>query len=157
MYYDLIDIDVIWMRYALLISDFAIKSKDISIGAVLILNGELIGYGWNSSILLNDPSAHAEIIAMRMGGKMLGNYRLLNTTLYVTLEPCVMCIGAIIHARICRLVCGAKDNKVGVLNLWIKYILNHPMINHKVLIKTKVLEKICVNKLQFFFKSKRKC
>lgn len=152
---NIIDIDSIWMYYALILADFSKKSGDISIGSVLVLNGKLIGYGWNSSILYNDPSAHAEIIALRMGGKFLKNYRLLNVTLYVTLEPCIMCIGAIIHARIYRLVCGAKDNKIGWITLWFKYILNHPMINHKIFVKTSVLEKLCATKINNFFALKR--
>lgn len=152
---NLIDLDIIWMRYALIFANFANTSNDISIGAVLVLNNTLIGYGWNASILYNDPSAHAEIMALRMGGRVLENYRLLHTTLYITLEPCIMCIGAIIHARVYRLVCGAKDSKIGWINLWFKYILDHPMINHKVYIKTGVLEQRCASKLHNFFKLKR--
>lgn len=152
---DIVDMDVIWMQYALVFADFANISGDISIGAVLVLDEQLIGYGWNASILYNDPSAHAEIIALRMGGRILENYRLLNTTLYVTLEPCIMCIGSIIHARVYRLVCGAEDKKIGWSNLWLKNILNHPLINHKIIIKIGVLEKNCAIKIINFFKFKR--
>lgn len=147
--------DGIWMQYALILADIAKISGDVSIGAVLVLNGQLIGYGWNAVIEQHDPSAHAEILALRIGGKNLKNYRLLNTTLYVTLEPCIMCIGAIIHARIYRLVVGATDNKIGWTNLWWKYISYHPMINHKLFIKVGVLDKICSDKLEQFFKLKR--
>lgn len=153
--HEIVDMDVVWMGYALILSGISKKSKDVVIGAVLVLNGSIIGYGCNSSVLLNDPSAHAEIIALRMGGSILRNYRLINTTLYVTLEPCIMCVGAMIHARIYKLVCGAQDNKIGWINLWMKYILNHPMINHKMIIKTGVLEKICSIKINEFFRLRR--
>lgn len=153
--FDIIDMDIIWMHYALIVANFANVSLDIPIGAVLVLNGQLIGYGYNSSILCNDPSAHAEIVALRMGGNNLKNYRLLNTTLYVILEPCMMCIGAMIHARVYRLVCGALDNKMIWINFWLKYIFNHPMINHTILITTKVLEKVTKNKIKNFFRFKR--
>lgn len=153
--YKIIDMDVIWMTYALILSDISNRSKDVTIGAVLVLHGNIIGYGYNSSILLNDPSAHAEIIALRMGGSILSNYRLINTTLYVTLEPCIMCVGAMIHARVHTLVCGARDSKIGWSNLWLKYILSHPMINHRMIIKTGVLERMCSIKISEFFKLRR--
>lgn len=148
---NILDVDIIWMRYALIFANFSNFSKDVSIGSVLVYRGRLIGYGWNSSILSNDPSAHAEILALRIGGKILSNYRLLETVLYVTLEPCIMCIGAIIHARINRLVCGARNNRVR----WIKYIYIHPMLNHQVNVRTGVLEKSCQMQINNFFKNKR--
>lgn len=148
---NILDVDVIWMRYALIFSRFSNFSQDVSVGSVLVYRGYLIGYGWNSSVLLNDPSAHAEIITLRLGGRILGNYRLLETVLYVTLEPCIMCIGAMIHARISRLVCGAKDNKIG----WIKHIFNHPKINHRVIVKRGILEETCAAQINNFFKKKR--
>lgn len=153
---NVVNMDAIWMIYAVVLTYFAETSGEIPIGAVLILNGKLIGYGWNSSRLYKDPSAHAEIIALRMGGIYLDNYRLLKTTLYVTLEPCVMCIGAVLHARVYRLVCGAKDKKIGCVDLWLKYTQNNPVINHKILINTGILETVCSTRIKKFFKFKRK-
>lgn len=148
---NILDIDIIWMYYALIFSTFSNFSQDVSVGSVLVYRGYLIGYGWNSSILLNDPSAHAEIIALRIGGKVLNNYRLLDTVLYVTLEPCIMCIGAIIHARIYRLVCGAKNHKVR----WMKYMYSNSIVNHKVIVRTGVLKELCTIQINNFFKNKR--
>lgn len=98
-----------WMKYALKLAGLAKNNGEIPVGAVLLLNKKIIGQGFNASINQSDPTAHAEIIAIRQGAKRINNYRLLNTTLYVTLEPCIMCFGAIIHSRIKNLVCGALD------------------------------------------------
>ncbi|URJ24371.1 tRNA adenosine(34) deaminase TadA [Candidatus Blochmanniella camponoti] len=152
--YEIEDVDTIWMRHAIALAAHAEIIGEISVGAVLIQNGKLISYGWNSSIICHDPSAHAEIVALRIGGKILGNYRLLGTTLYVTLEPCMMCIGAIIHARVYRLVCGAKNSKTGQRS-WLKNTLRHPMNNHHVSLTTGVLEKECAYQLNKFFKRQR--
>ncbi|URJ23301.1 tRNA adenosine(34) deaminase TadA [Blochmannia endosymbiont of Camponotus sp. C-003] len=154
MYYKIENTDIIWMRHAIALAAYAEIIGEMSVGAVLIHNGKLISYGWNSSIIYHDPSAHAEIVALRTGGKILGNYRLLGTTLYVTLEPCMMCIGAIIHARIYRLVCGAKNNKT-IQRSWLKNTLCHPMNNHHVSLTTGVLEKECTYQLNNFFKHRR--
>lgn len=155
--YDIEDIDVIWMRYAITLADCAGVSGEISVGAVLIYNGSIIGYGWNSSIMYNDPTAHAEILALRMGGGFLGNYRLLGTTLYVTLEPCMMCVGAILHARIYRLVCGAIDNKIECKRrMWLRNILQNLITSHRILLTTSILEKECAMRLSNFFIKKRK-
>lgn len=152
--YEIEDVDTIWMRHAIALAAHAEIIGEISVGAVLIQNGKLISYGWNSSIIRHDPSAHAEIVALRTGGKILGNYRLIGTTLYVTLEPCMMCIGAIIHARVYRLVCGAKNSKTGQRS-WLKNTLHHPMNNHHVFLTTGVLEKECAYQLNKFFKRQR--
>ncbi|URJ30482.1 tRNA adenosine(34) deaminase TadA [Candidatus Blochmannia vicinus (nom. nud.)] len=152
--YEIEDLDTIWMRHAITLAAYAEIIGEISVGAVLTQDGQLISCGWNSSIICHDPSAHAEIIALRIGGKILGNYRLLGTTLYVTLEPCMMCIGAIIHARIHRLVCGAK-NKKSRQTPWLKNILRHPMINHHISLTTGILEKECASQLNKFFKRRR--
>lgn len=152
--YDIENIDIIWMRYAIVLAGFAVFYGEISVGAVLVYNGNPIGYGWNSSIMYNDPTAHAEILALRMGGKFLNNYRLLKTTLYVTLEPCIMCVGAIMHARIYRLVYGAIDNKFRYYRsrTWLKNI----MVKHRILLTTGILEKECAVQLINFFIQKRK-
>lgn len=153
----IVDMDVIWMCYALVFIENEDFPKEITIGSVLVYRGRLIGYGWNASIKHNDPTAHAEIMALRMGGKLLNNYRLLNTILYVTLEPCIMCIGAIIHARIYRLVYGARNNRIGWTKfVQLKYILNHPTINHRMVIRSGVLEEVCASKIISFFKNRRK-
>src|SRR3990167_11165131 len=104
-----------WMQRALTLAKQAEKIGEVPVGAVLVFNDEIIGEGYNQPISQCDPTAHAEMIALRQGAKTLGNYRLLGTTLYVTLEPCVMCAGAMVHARISRLVFGAKDPKVGAI------------------------------------------
>ena len=103
-----------WMRLALRLAGKAQELDEVPVGAVIVKNGELIGQGYNQPILTNDPSGHAEMIAMRAAGQYLKNYRLEGCTLYVTLEPCAMCIGAIFHARLCRLVYAASDPKTGV-------------------------------------------
>ena len=107
------DMDAQWMAKALALARRAEAEGEVPVGAVLVLDGELIGAGWNRPIATSDPSAHAEIQALRAAGQQLGNYRLCGTTLYVTLEPCVMCAGALVQARISRLVYGAADPKGG--------------------------------------------
>ena len=109
-------LDEKFMRHALMLADKAEALGEIPVGAVLVsAEGEIIGEGWNLSIIDSDPTAHAEIVALRQGGQRLQNYRLLNATLYVTLEPCTMCAGAILHSRIKRLVFGAADYKTGAV------------------------------------------
>lgn len=141
------------MKHALKLALIAKKKGEVPVGAVLVFKKKIIGEGWNASIHNNDPTAHAEIIALRQGGKKLKNYRLLNTTLYVTLEPCIMCFGAIIHSRIKNLVFGAKEktNKIGILKKYLKD--NH--LNHKFSITESVLVEECSNLLNQFFKKKR--
>jgi tRNA(adenine34) deaminase len=106
--------DLAWMRRAL---ELAIHARDaegeVPVGAVLVLDGEIVGEGWNRNIILNDPSAHAEIGALREAGQRLGNHRIPGSTLYVTLEPCAMCAMALVHARVARVVYGATDPKTG--------------------------------------------
>lgn len=151
------NIDSIWMRYAIMFADYANLFGEVPVGAVLIDNGKIVGYGWNSSIIHDDPTAHAEILALRMGGRCFNNYRLLGTTLYVTLEPCIMCIGAILHARIYRLVYGAADTKSNQSNtISLQNMLRHFMNKHHVLVTTGVLENECSMQLNKFFLQKRK-
>ena len=107
--------DAAWMRYALHLAQRAEAQGEVPVGAVVVKDGKVIAEGWNNPITLHDPTAHAEIVALRNAGKALGNYRLIDATLYVTLEPCVMCMGAISHARIKRLVFGAADPKRGAV------------------------------------------
>ncbi|MXP50825.1 tRNA adenosine(34) deaminase TadA [Pantoea sp. SoEX] len=142
--------DEYWMRYAIELANIAFKEGEIPVGAVLVRNSEVIGKGWNSCIQQHDPSAHAEIIAIREGGKILKNYRLLNTTLYVTLEPCIMCAGAMIHSRIDRLVYGVNDIKTGAIES-VMNVLNYSGINHKIKFTSGILPKECVSLLHNFF------
>lgn len=141
--------DEYWMKHALSLAKWAEIIGEVPVGAILVLNNKKIAKGWNSSITKNDPTAHAEIIALRKGGQIVNNYRLLNTTLYVTLEPCLMCLGAILNSRISRLVYGAKDLKNDKLNLWTK-IVEKDILK----ITKKVLEKECSNLITCFFKKK---
>ncbi|MFT5788672.1 MAG: tRNA(adenine34) deaminase, partial [Shewanella sp.] len=124
-------------------------------GAVLVKDGEVVSAGFNFSIGLHDPSAHAEMQCLRQAGKLLQNYRLLDSTLYVTLEPCAMCAGAIVHSRISRLVFGAQDEKTGAAGTVID-IVRHSAFNHQVEVTSGVLETECAAQLSAFFKRRRK-
>ena len=143
------------MRYALTLADKAEALGEIPVGAVLVDDsGNIIGEGWNLSIVQNDPTAHAEIIALRNGAKNIQNYRLLNTTLYVTLEPCTMCAGAILHSRIKRLVFGASDYKTGAIGSRFHFFDDYKM-NHTLEITSGVLAEDCSKKLSTFFQKRR--
>ncbi|TPH05553.1 tRNA adenosine(34) deaminase TadA [Haemophilus haemolyticus] len=143
------------MRYALNLADKAEALGEIPVGAVLVDDsGNIIGEGWNLSIVQSDPTAHAEIIALRDGAKHLQNYRLLNTTLYVTLEPCTMCAGAILHSRIKRLVFGASDYKTGAVGSRFHFFDDYKM-NHTLEITSGVLTEECSHKLSAFFQKRR--
>ena len=143
------------MRYALNLADKAEALGEIPVGAVLVDDsGNIIGEGWNLSIVQSDPTAHAEIIALRNGAKNIQNYRLLNTTLYVTLEPCTMCAGAILHSRIKRLVFGASDYKTGAVGSRFHFFDDYKM-NHTLEITSGVLAEECSQKLSAFFQKRR--
>ncbi len=149
-----IEQDEFWMRQALLLADYAEQQGEVPVGAVLVKEGRLLSCGFNASIAKHDPSAHAEVMALRAAGKVLGNYRLPDTTLYVTLEPCAMCATALVHARVARLVYGAPDPRTGaagsVLNL-----VQYPSFNHRMPILSGVLQSECSLRLTRFFKNKR--
>ncbi|HHF4618457.1 TPA: tRNA adenosine(34) deaminase TadA [Haemophilus influenzae] len=143
------------MRYALELADKAEALGEIPVGAVLVDDARnIIGEGWNLSIVQSDPTAHAEIIALRNGAKNIQNYRLLNSTLYVTLEPCTMCAGAILHSRIKRLVFGASDYKTGAIGSRFHFFDNYKM-NHTLEITSGVLAEECSQKLSTFFQKRR--
>ncbi|MGP1956639.1 MAG: tRNA adenosine(34) deaminase TadA [Arsenophonus sp. NC-PE1-MAG3] len=144
--------DIYWMRKASLLAQNAQEKGEIPVGALLVYKGKLIAEGWNHPILAHDPCAHAEILALRAAGQYLQNYRLLNTTLYVTLEPCIMCAGAMIHARISRLVYGASDQKTGAAGSVID-VFNHPDMNHRILVLGGILTDECSAILSSFFNS----
>lgn len=147
--------DEFWLEYALTLADKAEALGEIPVGAVLIDKaGNKIGEGWNQSILQNDPTAHAEILAIRQAGKYMQNYRLLDCTLYVTLEPCTMCAGAILHSRIGRLVFGASDYKTGAIGSRFHLFEDYKM-NHFLEIRGGVLREKCSQKMSAFFKRRR--
>ena len=143
-----------WMTYALSLADKAEAQGEIPVGAVLVRDKQIIGEGWNQSITLNDPSAHAEMQAIREAGKLIGNYRLINTILYVTLEPCPMCAGLLVHSRIQRLVFGASDLKSGAAGS-VMDLLRDERLNHQVEVTADVLAKQCGDKLSSFFRNRR--
>ena len=143
-----------WMRHALLLAQRAWDEGEVPVGAVLVHNNRVIGEGWNRPIGRYDPTAHAEIMALRQGGLVLQNYRLLDTTLYVTLEPCVMCAGAMVHGRIGTLVFGARDLKTGAAGSLMD-VLHHPGMNHRVEIVEGTLGGECSAMLSEFFRQRR--
>ncbi|MEI4220082.1 MAG: tRNA adenosine(34) deaminase TadA [Candidatus Dasytiphilus stammeri] len=141
--------DEYWMNWALKLANHAWQLGEVPVGAVIVRNKILLSEGWNCSISFNDPTAHAEIIALRRAGQIVSNYRLLNTTLYVTLEPCLMCMGAIAHSRLTRLVFGACDKKYGSTKLFQqKKILK---FNYPLKLTGNVLGITCSNLLKNFF------
>lgn len=144
-----------WMGYAIRLAQRAKNNGEVPVGAVLIKNNCCLAEGWNRPISSYDPTAHAEIVAIRQAGNVVGNYRLMDCTLYVTLEPCVMCMGAISHARIDRLVFGAFDPKRGAVCNAL-HLTDASFLNHKVDWQGGVLEDVCVDLLSGFFKAKRK-
>lgn len=150
----MVEQDQKWMRYALDLADKAEQIGEIPVGAVLVKNDQVIGEGWNMSILQHDPSAHAEMLAIRNAGQTVQNYRLVNATLYVTLEPCPMCAGLLVHSRIERLVFGAKDFKTGAAGS-VMDLVRDEKLNHQVEVCSGVLEEACSAKISSFFKKRR--
>lgn len=144
-----------WMEQALALADVAQSNGEIPVGAVVVCDGKVVGQGYNASIALNDPSAHAEMMAIREAGKTLGNYRLVDCTLYVTLEPCPMCAGLLVHSRIKRLVFGAFDLRTGSAGSLMNLVQN-PSLNHQVEVTTGVLQQTCSERLSAFFRQRRK-
>jgi tRNA(Arg) A34 adenosine deaminase TadA len=145
-----------WMRHALALADRAEEQDDeIPVGAVLVsADGEVIGQGWNRNITEHDPTAHAEIVAMRQGGLRIGNHRLLGSTLYVTLEPCAMCAMAMVHARIARIVFAASDPKTGAAGSVFDLIADSRH-NHRVEVQGGVLADEAGSRLTNYFRRKR--
>jgi len=143
-----------WMRDALRLAKLAAAQGEIPVGAIVVQGDKCIAEGWNQPITSNDPTAHAEIMALRQAAQYLNNYRLLDTTLYVTLEPCVMCAGAIIQARVKRVVFGAYNNKAGAAGSRFD-ILRDTRHNHHVECVSGVLIEECTQSLTNFFKNQR--
>lgn len=155
MFSSVLEEDEYWMRRALELARRAEAADEVPVGALAVLERCCIGKGWNQPISSQDPTAHAEIVALRRAARFTGNYRLPGVTLYVTLEPCIMCIGALIHARIDRLVFGASDLKTGAVHgaFDLAADLRH---NHHMDCLGGVLEEPCKTILQAFFKTRRK-
>ena len=143
-----------WMTHAIKLAEHAESIDEVPVGAVIVKDNKIISEGWNQPITSNDPTAHAEVIALRAASQAVENYRLVDTTLYVTLEPCAMCAGALIHARVKRVVFGATDPRTGAAGSMFN-ILNTSKLNHTIEIEQGVLENECAHLLKEFFKKKR--
>lgn len=146
--------DELWMEEALRCAQRALEAGEVPVGAVVVYQGRVVGRGWNRSITDSDPTAHAEMIALRTAGAETGNYRLIDCELFSTIEPCPMCAGALIHARIKRLVYGADDPKAGAVRS-IMQALNHPQLNHQIEVQSGVLAGRSAELLQAFFRTRR--
>jgi tRNA(adenine34) deaminase len=142
------------MEEALRAAQRALEAGEVPVGAVVVCAGRIVGRGWNRNIGDSDPTAHAEIVALREAGAAVGNHRLADCDLFATIEPCAMCAGALVHARIRRLVYGADDSKAGAVRSAMQ-VLNHPQLNHCVEVRGGVLAARCADLLQAFFKSRR--
>jgi tRNA(adenine34) deaminase len=147
-------LDAEFMRAALTEASDAAERGEVPIGAVLTLDNRIVARAGNRTIADCDPTAHAEIVALRAAAKITGNYRLLGTTLYVTIEPCAMCCGAMIQARIARLVYGADDAKAGAVRSCFS-VLDHPQLNHRVAVTSGVLAEDSAAILKTFFSARR--
>ena len=147
-------IDARFMTRALELARAAEAAGEVPVGAVIVKDGLIVSEGWNRPISGNDPTAHAEIIAMRAAAEALGSYRLLGTTLYVTLEPCAMCAGAMVHARVKRLVFGATDPRAGAAGS-IFNIAQHAALNHRIDVVGGILAEECGTELRRFFQARR--
>ena len=147
-------VDVQFMSRAIELARMAEAAGEVPVGAVVVKDGVIVGEGWNRPIGTHDPSAHAEMIAMRAAAAAIENYRLLDTTLYVTLEPCSMCAGAMVHARVKRLVYGATDPRAGAAGS-VFNIVQHAALNHRVEMQPGLMAQECASLLRQFFASRR--
>ena len=146
--------DEIYMEQALREAVRAEALGEVPVGAVVVCDGTVVGRGCNRNIADSDPTAHAEILALREAGRVVGNHRLLDCEMFVTIEPCAMCAGALVHARLKRLVYGADDAKAGAVHS-VMPVLNHPQLNHRMEVTGGVLAARCQELLQSFFRSRR--
>jgi tRNA(adenine34) deaminase len=146
--------DTGWMQVALEQARQAEKAGEVPVGALVIKNGAIVGQGQNRNLRDNDPTAHAEIVALRQAAAALGNHRLIGCQLFATIEPCAMCAGAMVHARIARLVYGAADPKAGAVSS-VTQVVNHPLLNHKMEVVAGVIAHECSALLQDFFRKRR--
>lgn len=148
------DDDTRWMQHALALARRAEAEGEVPVGALLVRDGAVLGEGWNRPIGLHDPTAHAEIMALRAAGQAVGNYRLPGSTLYVTLEPCIMCAGAIVHARVQRLVFAASDPRSGAAGS-VFCLLDDARLNHRVTVSGGILAEASGELLRRFFRARR--
>ena len=146
--------DELWMEEALREATRASASQEVPVGAIVVFEGRIVGRGCNRTITDLDPTGHAEIVALREAARTIGNYRLNGCSMYVTIEPCAMCAGTIVHARLARLVYGADDPKAGAIRS-IMQVLDHPAMNHRVDVLGGVLAARCTEMMQSFFRERR--
>jgi tRNA(adenine34) deaminase len=142
------------MEEALRAAQRALDAGEVPVGAVVVCDGKIVARGWNRTLTDSDPTAHAEIVALREAGAAVGNHRLGDCALFATIEPCAMCAGAMIHARLKRMVYGADDPKAGAVRSVVQ-VLNHPQLNHRMEVRGGVLAGRCAEMLQSFFRSRR--
>lgn len=142
------------MEEALRSAQRALQMGEVPVGAIVVCDEKIVGRGWNQNIASSDPTAHAEVIALREAGAAVGNHRLAECELFATIEPCPMCAGALVHARIKRLIYGAPDPKAGAVES-VMQVLNHPQLNHRIEVRSGVLAGRCAELLQTFFKNRR--
>ncbi len=146
--------DELFMEEALRAAQRAFEAGEVPVGAVVVCDGKIVGRGSNRNLAACDPTAHAEIVALREAGATLNNHRLEGCELFATIEPCAMCAGALVHARLKRLVYGADDPKAGAVRS-VMQILNHPSLNHRMEVRSGVLAGRCAEVLQSFFRQRR--
>ncbi|HYL16559.1 MAG TPA: tRNA adenosine(34) deaminase TadA [Terriglobales bacterium] len=146
--------DELWMEEALGAAQRALEAGEVPVGAVVVCGGRIVGRGWNRNLTDCDPTAHAEIVALREAGATVGNHRLGDCELFATIEPCAMCAGALVHARLKRLVYGAEDPKAGAVHS-VMQLLNHPQLNHRMEVRGGVLAGRSAELLQQFFRNRR--
>ena len=146
--------DELWMEEALRCAQRALEAGEVPVGAIVVRDSRIVGRGWNRNITDSDPTAHAEVIALREAGAAVGNHRLEDCELFATIEPCAMCAGALVHARIRRLVYGADDPKAGAVHS-VMAVLNHVQLNHKIEVRSGVLAGRSAEVLQTFFRNRR--
>ena len=149
-----LDTDELWMQEALRAAQRGLEAGEVPVGAVVVYQGQIVGRGYNRNLADSDPTAHAEVVALREAGAAVRNHRLSNCELFVTIEPCAMCSGALVHARIRRLIYGADDPKAGAVHSLMR-VLNHPGLNHQMEVRGGVLAGRCTEVLQEFFRSRR--
>jgi tRNA(adenine34) deaminase len=146
--------DELWMEEALRCAQRALETNEVPVGAIVVREGVVVGRGWNRNLTDSDPTAHAEIVALRDAGRNLGNHRLVDCELFATIEPCAMCAGAAVHARVRRLVYGADDPKAGAIRSAL-LVVNHPSLNHQMEVRGGVLAGRAAEMLQEFFRKRR--
>jgi tRNA(adenine34) deaminase len=150
----LVNIDELWMEEAIRAAQRALEMGEVPVGAVVVCEGKVVGRGCNRNLTDSDPTAHAEMVALREAGANVGNHRLGDCELFVTIEPCAMCAGAMVHARLKRLVYGADDPKAGAVHSVLR-VLNHPGLNHRMEVRGGILAGKCAELLQEFFRRRR--